>query len=140
MIEGAHEGAGLGLDFFAAHRANPRPAATSSTSRGRSSEPVDRFRAINEELSAYGAHLLERPMLVVATKTDAIDDPGGLERLHAHALETGREFFAISAVTGEGLDALKRRVGLLLEEMGTGSRVLGVDGDGPGDFDDGDRR
>jgi GTP-binding protein len=130
LIEGAHEGAGLGLDFLRHVERTRLLLHLVDVSGALETEPVDRVRTINEELSAYGAHLLERPMLVVATKTDAIDDPERLERLRAHALETGREFFAISAVTGEGVDALKQRVGRLLEEMKAGERQSGANQSG----------
>jgi GTPase len=117
LIEGAHEGAGLGLDFLRHVERTRLLLHLVDVSGALETSPVERFEAINAELEAYRAHLLERPMIVVATKIDALDDPERLESLREHARATGREFFAISAVTGEGLDPLKRRVGVLLESL-----------------------
>jgi GTP-binding protein len=132
LIEGAHEGAGLGLDFLRHVERTRVLLHLVDVSGALESDPIDRFRLINEELGSYREDLLGRPMLVVATKIDALDGPDRLERLRAHAAETGREFFAISAVTGEGVDALKRRIGMLLEELGARSRVLGSGNDSGG--------
>jgi GTP-binding protein len=119
LIEGAHEGAGLGLDFLRHVERTRVLLHLVDVSGAPEASPVERFEAINAELEAYRADLLERPMIVVATKIDALDDPGRLESLRAHARATGREFFAVSAVTGEGLDAITRRVGVLLDELTT---------------------
>jgi GTPase len=120
LIEGAHEGHGLGLDFLRHVERTRALLHLVDVSGAEEADPVDRFEMINAELASYSAELLRRPMIVVATKTDAMDDPARLERLRAHAEATGREFFAVSAVAGEGVDVLKRRVGLLLEELKAG--------------------
>ncbi len=117
LIEGAHEGAGLGLDFLRHVERTRILLHLVDVSGAQPTSPVERFETINTELAAYGAHLLERPMIVVATKIDALDDADRLESLRAHAAATGREFFAISAVTGEGVDAVKRRAGVLLASL-----------------------
>jgi GTP-binding protein len=117
LIEGAHTGAGLGLDFLRHVERTRVLLHLVDVSGAVETPPVERFEAINRELEAYSANLLDRPMIVVATKTDALDDPGRLESLEAHARATGREFFPVSAVTGEGLKPLTRRIGLLLEAM-----------------------
>jgi GTP-binding protein len=118
LIEGAHEGAGLGLDFLRHVERTRLLLHLVDVSGQLETDPVERFETINTELESYRADLLSRPMIVVASKIDALDGPERLESLRAHAEATGREFFAISAVTGEGVDALKRHVGLLLAEIG----------------------
>lgn len=123
LIEGAHEGAGLGLDFLRHVERTRVLLHLVDVSNMLPSEPVERFELINAELGAYRSDLLNRPMIVVATKIDALDDPGRLERLREHAHETGREFFAISAVTGDGLDDLKVHVGKLLDEIAAVERA-----------------
>ncbi len=117
LIEGAHEGAGLGLDFLRHVERTRVLLHLVDVSNMLPEDPAERFELINRELAAYRDDLLARPMIVVATKIDALDDPGRLERLREHAMATGREFFAISAVTGEGLDELKYRVGALLDTI-----------------------
>ncbi len=124
LIEGAHQGAGLGLDFLR-HVERTRVLLHMVDVSGMlPTGPVERFETINAELGAYRADLLERPMIVVATKTDALDDATRLEELREHARATGREFYAVSAVTGDGLDALKFRVGTLLEELKTTAEAV----------------
>jgi GTPase len=118
LIEGAHLGAGLGLDFLRHVERTRVLLHLVDVSSSLETDPIERFDLINRELASYQEDLLTRPMIVVATKTDALDDPGRRDRLAAHARATGREFFAISAATGEGLEALKYRVGHLLEEIG----------------------
>jgi GTP-binding protein len=116
LIEGAHEGAGLGLDFLR-HVERTRILLHLVDVTGLlPTSAVERFETINAELGAYRADLLARPMIVVATKIDAVDE-ARLEELGEHARALGLEFFAISAVTGAGVVELKRRVGQLLEEI-----------------------
>jgi GTP-binding protein len=117
LIEGAAEGAGIG-DRFLGHVERTRVLLhLVDVSGAVETPPVERFEAINAELGAYREDLLARPMIVVATKIDALDDPTRLESLREHARATDREFFAVSAVTGEGVEPLKRRVGALLASL-----------------------
>ena len=114
LIEGAHQGAGLG-DQFLRHVERTRVLAhlvDVSGMEGR--DPVDRFQTINEEMAQFNPALLEKPQLVVATKLDAAAGTGQLETLEAFCRESGRPFLAISAVTGEGLEELVRQLGQLL--------------------------
>jgi GTP-binding protein len=117
LIEGAHEGAGLGLDFLRHVERTRVLLHLVDVSGAVETPPVERFEAINAELGAYREDLLARPMIVVATKIDALDDPTRVESLREHARATDREFFAVSAVTGEGVEPLKRRVGALLASL-----------------------
>jgi GTP-binding protein len=121
LIEGAHEGAGLGLDFLRHVERTRVLLHLVDVSGLLPTGPVERFETINAELEAYSADLLSRPMIVVATKIDALDGEERLDELREHARTTGREFFAISAVTGEGVDKLKWRVGALLEDLASGA-------------------
>ena len=59
-----------------------------------------------QALEAYAAELAERPQIVVANKCDLPDTEDATERLRAAAEADGHEFFAVSAATGAGLDAL----------------------------------
>jgi GTP-binding protein len=114
LIEGAHEGHGLG-DRFLRHveRTSLLLHLVDVSSSGR--DPVSDYGIINHELSAYDARLAGRNQIVVATKTDALDEPDRLESLRAQAEKDGRPFFAISAVTGEGVRELIRTVASQVE-------------------------
>ena len=84
IIEGAAEGAGLGHDFLR-HIDRCRllvHVVDVSGSEGR--DPVEDFDAINAELSQYSPDLATRPQIVVANKTDIMEDESLLEKLRAH--------------------------------------------------------
>jgi GTPase len=111
LIEGAHEGHGLG-DRFLRHVERCRlllHLVDVSDLSGR--DPAHDFDVILEELHQFSDELAEKPMFVVASKIDACQDPSRVETLKAKALERGLPFFAISSVTGQGLDELRFAVG-----------------------------
>jgi GTPase len=117
LIEGAHEGHGLG-DRFLRHVERTKlllHLVDVSSASGRDS--VGDYEVINRELEAYDAQLAERAQFVVATKIDALDDPSRLERLRERAAQDGRPFFAISAVAGTGVRELLTAIAREIEEM-----------------------
>jgi len=65
------------------------------------------FEVIVEELKSFSEDLAAKPMIVVASKIDAAQDPGRIEALEAFCRERKLPFFKMSAVTGEGIDALR---------------------------------
>ncbi|HEX8143658.1 MAG TPA: GTPase ObgE [Pyrinomonadaceae bacterium] len=117
LIEGAHMGAGLG-DRFLRHVERTKlllHLVDVSSASGR--DTVSDYETINRELAAYDAALAERPQIVVATKTDALDEPERLERLKARAEADGRRFYAISSATREGVRELVNGLARALDEM-----------------------
>ena len=107
LIEGAHLGSGLGVQFLR-HIERTRllvHLVDVSDASGRP-DPVEDFKIINNELASFGHGLDEKPMIVVATKIDAAN-PDKLKKLRTHAQRRKLEFHAVSAVTGEGIDELK---------------------------------
>ena len=117
IIEGASEGAGLGLDFLR-HIERCRlllHLVDVSGSEGR--DPVEDFRVINEELTRYGLRLEDRPQIVVANKSDLSADGENLSRLRAEAEARGFALYPISAATGEGVKELLWAVASALREL-----------------------
>ena len=117
LIEGAHEGHGLG-DRFLRHIERTKlllHLVDMSSVSGR--DPVTDYEVINRELEAYDMQLASRPQIVVATKIDAVDEPDRIERLRVRAGQDGREFFAISSVTGAGIRELIAAVGHEVEQL-----------------------
>ena len=120
IIEGAHEGAGLGLRFLR-HVERTRVllhVVDASGTSGR--DPGDDLRTAREEVRLWEASMVDRPQLVCASKRDlapGADDP--IESLRAAAAEAGLEVIGVSAVTGEGLVALKRRLQRMLAATDT---------------------
>jgi GTP-binding protein len=128
LIEGAHLGSGLGVQFLR-HIERTRllvHLVDVSDSSGRP-DPVEDFKVINKELASFTSTpvmreadpfaddeggivenhpLADKPMIVVATKIDSAN-PEKLKKLSAHVKRRKLEFHAISAVTGEGIDELK---------------------------------
>lgn len=111
LIEGAHEGHGLG-DRFLRHVERCRlllHLVDMSELSGR--DPAHDFDVILEELHQFSDELAEKPMFVVASKMDACQDLSRVAVLKTKALERGFPFFEISSVTGQGLEELRFRVG-----------------------------
>jgi GTP-binding protein len=107
LIEGAHLGQGLGVQFLR-HIERTRVLVhlvDVSDASGRT-DAVEDFKVINTELANFGNGLAEKPMIVAATKIDSAN-PEKLKKLTAHAKRRKLEFYAISAVTGQGIDELK---------------------------------
>ena len=119
LIEGAHEGQGLGHQFLS-HLERTKVLVhmidvTSATGR----EPTEDFQTIQAELREFSSGnsslksvdgnsspLMGKRQLVVATKIDALDEPQRLEQLRDALKLTGLPLYEISAVTGKGLSRL----------------------------------
>jgi GTPase len=116
LIEGAHEGHGLGHRFLS-HLERTRVLVhviDVSSTEGR--DPVEDFRVITRELALFpgrdatGERLQDKPVVVAANKIDALDDPARLDRLRTHLQAAGIPLYAVSAVTGDGLPLLLEAV------------------------------
>ncbi len=119
LIEGAHEGAGLGHEFLKhiertrllVHLVEPAPMDQS--------DPLDNYDQIRTELEKYNPRLAERPEILCVTKAELPDAETCAELLRE---TSGREVFLISAVTGKGLPELNRLVVERLEELNSESQ------------------
>jgi GTP-binding protein len=117
LIEGAHEGHGLG-DRFLRHVERTKlllHLVDVSSSSGR--DAVSDYEVINRELAAYDAELGLRTQFVVATKIDALDEPERLKNLRERAAADERPFFAISAVVGTGVRELLMAIAREVDRM-----------------------
>jgi GTPase len=106
LIEGAHEGAGLGTRFLRHIERTRLLAHLVDTSDANDRDPIHDYEIISGELRAFSEALAGKPKIVVATKLDATTDRTRLERLRGFCAAQGLEFHAISAVTGEGIREL----------------------------------
>ena len=107
LIEGAHSGAGLGMQFLR-HIERTRVLVhlvDVSDASGRP-DPVKDIEVINGELASFGAGLEQKPMIMVASKIDAANKDK-LAKLKRYCKKHGLELFPISAVTGKGIEELK---------------------------------
>jgi len=122
LIEGAHEGTGLGLEFLRhVERTKLLVHVIDVSSTGR--DPVDDFLTISREIQLYRPSLLGKPQVVAASKMDAVDDPSRVERLREFCAKRGLEMFEISAVSGSGIDKFIQSVDLKLKEVQKTSEV-----------------
>ena len=108
LIEGAHEGHGLGTQFLRHIERTRLLAHLVDVSEGTGRDPVHDFEVVMGELASFSEDLAHKPMILVATKLDAAQDPERVASLEKLARERGLPFFKISSVTGEGIGTLKR--------------------------------
>ncbi len=122
LIEGAHAGHGLGHRFLSHLERTKVLVHLVDVSSATGRDPVSDYDAIVRELELFprgaergegvpasdvsGKRLADKPVIAVANKIDALDDPDRLERLRAHVEKLGVPFHAASGATGEGMDAL----------------------------------
>jgi GTPase len=117
LIEGAHEGAGLGIRFLRHVERTRLLVHLIDTSDASDCDPIQAFEVISGELRAFSEALVEKPRIVVATKLDATTDRSHLNELSAFCREGGLEFHAISAATGEGVRELVRSIADALDKI-----------------------
>lgn len=107
LIEGAHDGSGLG-DRFLRHIERCRVILhlVDPTTHGRSFAQA--VSTIDRELALYSPTLASKPQVLVLTKKDALQDDGVLRAAKREARKQGRPLYVVSAVTGDGLAPLLR--------------------------------
>ena len=107
LIEGAHEGAGLG-DRFLGHveRCSVLLHLVDCTA----DDPVGNYKTIRAELAAYGHGIADKPEVVVLTKSDALDKKAVDAVRQAFRKKIGIRPMAMSAVSGDGVEAALRAV------------------------------
>ena len=118
LIEGAHEGAGLGTRFLRHIERTRLIAHLIDTSDASERDPIRDYEIIQGELAAFSEELAAKPEIVVATKLDATTSRERLDRLREFCAARGLEFHAISAATGEGVAELVHAMADALERLG----------------------
>jgi GTP-binding protein len=117
LIEGASRGAGLGTQFLRhVERTRLLVHLVDVSDGGGSSDPTKDYEIVREELAGFGAGLEQKPQIVVASKIDAAN-PDKLSKLKRYSKRHKLEFYAISAVTGEGVEKLKGLMARRVEEI-----------------------
>ena len=105
LIEGAHEGAGLG-DRFLGHI--ERCAVLLHLVDGTQADPGGAYRTIRDELAGYGHGLTDKPEIVALNKLDAMTPQAKASRVKALERACGHKVLVISGATGEGVPGVLR--------------------------------
>jgi GTP-binding protein len=113
LIEGAHEGHGLGTKFLAHLERTKVLVHVVDVSSASNRDPVEDFDVISRELELFAGagdetavSLASKPRIIAANKIDALDDPDRLKRLTKHAKKLRVPIYPVSAVTGAGMKEL----------------------------------
>ncbi len=107
LIEGAHEGAGLGVQFLRHIERTQLLVHLVDVSEVTGRDPANDFEVILNELASFDERLARKPMLVVASKIDVAQDESRVEQVREIAAAHDLPFYEISSVTGQGIDELK---------------------------------
>lgn len=118
IIEGAHEGIGLGIDFLR-HIARAKVLVFVVDCAGTDGRtPWDDYKALRNEIRNYDPEMLKRPTLLVANKMDTPAAEANLARLEKAAR---RSVIAISAADGTGIDDLKAKIKEMIKPVVPGA-------------------
>ncbi len=117
LIEGAHKGIGLGHQFLRHVERTVLLVHMVDIAAVEGRDPIRDFEVINEELALYSPSLTEKTQIVVANKIDLPNAKENLERCLPYWQKLGCEVFAISALTGEGVNALVYRMTELVKSL-----------------------
>lgn len=116
LIEGAHLGAGLGVQFLKhIERTSVIVHLVDVSDASGRPDPVEDFKVITEELASFDPELPKRPTILVASKAD-VANPDKLKKLTTYAKRRKMPIYPISAVTGEGIEALKYAISKAVAE------------------------
>ncbi|MHA6344074.1 GTPase ObgE [Roseivivax sp. CAU 1761] len=126
LIEGAHEGRGLG-DLFLGHV--ERCAALLHLIDGTSGTLLEDWRTIIDEIEAYGAGLAQKPRITVLNKVDALDDEERAFLKDELEAVSGQPVFLMSGVSGEGVTEILRRLKTKVEARRRADRARDEESD-----------
>ncbi len=117
LIEGAHEGAGLGIRFLRHIERTRLLVHLIDTGDSNADDPIHAFEVLNGELRAFSESLTAKPVIVAATKLDATTERTRLASLRDFCKRRKLDFHSISAATGEGVKDLVRSIADALDQI-----------------------
>ncbi len=117
LIEGAHDGAGLGHDFLKHIERTKLLIHVLDAAPLDGHDPLEDYVTIENELATYNPELAARPRLIALNKMDLIEDSQSVDRMAAYFENRDLEVFRISAATTQGVQRLMERAYELLEEI-----------------------
>ena len=117
IIEGASEGVGLGTQFLRHIERTRLLLHVIDVAGTEGRNPVDDFEKVNAELKKYSEKLSNRKQIIVANKSDSLQDEEAFAELEKKAKENNIEIYKISAVTGDGVNELMDYVGKVVKTL-----------------------
>ena len=117
LIEGAHSGKGLGIQFLKHIQRTAFLLYLIDISEWAQEDPLEALAILQRELSTFDGELAERPYVIIGTKLDLQGDGTKLVKLQEYCNERELPFFTVSSATREGLDGLVTYIGSRLDEV-----------------------
>jgi len=117
LIEGAHEGAGLGIRFLKHIERTRLLVHVIDVSRVPSDDPLEPFKQIEHELESYSEELRKKPRIIVLNKTDLVQNGKDLANIERCYRELGLPVLQVSALKREGLRELVRLLTKSLSDL-----------------------
>jgi len=117
LIEGAHQGAGLGDKFLKHIERTKVILHLIDGSDIKKEDPLHRFKVINQELNKFSKELAKKPQVIAINKCDLPSAKENLHLLKKAFVKEGYKIFSISALAGEGLNALIYHLSSFLDEL-----------------------
>lgn len=117
IIEGASEGVGLGTQFLRHVERTRLLLHVIDVAGTEGRNPVEDFKKVNEELKKYSEKLANRRQIIVANKSDVLQEEENMKALEELAKENHLEIYKISAATGEGVNELMNYVGEIIKTL-----------------------
>lgn len=111
LIEGAHNGVGLGDEFLRHIERTRILVHLVDVAPIDGSDPVESYYTVRNELELFNAALTGKPEIVVANKMDMMDEETGLMVVRAFEEKLSKKVYPVSAVTGSNIELLKRAIG-----------------------------
>jgi GTPase len=117
LIGGAHLGRGLGIRFLKHIERTRLLLHLIDAAETNERDPREDYRTIVEELDSFEPNLATKPVILLASRMDVAGNGARIQALRQFCREQKLALFEISAVTGEGLEELKREIGKRLDEL-----------------------
>ncbi|MEW6143452.1 MAG: GTPase ObgE [Thermodesulfobacteriota bacterium] len=117
IIEGAHEGAGLGIQFLRHIERTKLLIHLLDLSPATGRDPIDDYETLNRELEAYSPELSKKPQIVAPNKIDITESRIKLEEIEKYFKKKRIKVFPVSSATGEGLKELVMETAKRLESL-----------------------
>jgi GTPase len=117
LIEGAHQGKGLGMRFLKHIERTRLLLHLVDVAEHGGRDPIEDYHTILKELESFSPTVAAKPMLAVASRVDAAGEGDRLVTLRDFCSNQAMPLYEISCITGEGLEELKRAAWAMLERI-----------------------